>query len=55
MSCYQSYAVPGIRSEGCLSKAFVTISLSHPDFRTGKVGDTLFVLIVQEEEMVVFR
>ena len=50
----QSYALPGIRSEVCLSKAFVPNSLSHPDFKTGKVGDTLVVVIGGEKEMVVF-
>ena len=54
MSCMIELRSSWIRSKVCLSKAFVTISLSHPDFKTGKVGDTLFVVIGREEEMVLF-
>ena len=54
MSCIIELRSSWIRSKVCLSKAFVTISLSHPDFKTGKVGDTLFVVNGREEEMVLF-
>lgn len=40
-----SHAVPGIGSEGYLCEVVVTVDLSHPDFKTGKVGNSLFVLI----------
>lgn len=37
-----------------LKQSFVTISLSHPDLKTGKVGDTLLVLTGGKKEMIVF-
>lgn len=53
MPCKDCYALSRIRSRGCLSKAFVIVSLSHPDFKTGKVGETLFVFVGREDEVVV--
>lgn len=40
-----SHTLPGIRSEGYLCEAVVTVDLLHPDFKTGKVGESLLVSI----------